>query len=282
MPLDTSTLNLQALEMSSGFLAAYQFSADGLSPISENADENDDQAQRAWARWQTLSSLTHADMMMLRRDGEVSIASQRGGLIVTARNVINIGILRKIVKSLPSAKLSHDCSLTAPGFDGGKGALWAIAGRIGRVEVARTFEMMIGQFEYVLHANKTGFAIVDDDGGADRFVAKIHEAVEAAFDIEYTLGDKSTGSESSHHTLAELFGTSEDATWQYDATGWPIAVPPHAHFADIELGSKLSQALNIDPSEKTSVDLLDDSGKIILSGRTENGEVVFKQIPSVA
>lgn len=279
MPLDTTTLNLQALETSAGYQGAYRFSDAGLHRVADGAFAEDSVATRAMALWRALGPLTQANTMLLRCDDQITIVSQSGGLVVRARNTCNMGLVRQLLKAQPAVTLRNIAECPLPKFTGTRAALWAIAARLGRVEASRVFEMMVGQYEYVLSVHKSGFSIIDEAGGTERFTRKVDEAVEGGFDIEYTLGAGTSGEESSKHVLADLFGDSAQNAWVFEATGWPIQAPKTTSFAQLELGARMMGAFKPLKADQISIDLMDRDGRISLRGHSTPEGMRFTLLP---
>ena len=279
MPLDRTTMDLAALEAAPGFLAAFRYEPGGVQHLAGQNEDANVTAEKAYDVWRVVSAQVDADLLLLKAGSKQIIVSRKGGLIVTARSSINIGLLRQAFKSFPVI----DCveSPRPACFSGDKGALWSIVQRLARVEAPRTFEIMLGSFEYVLQADNSGFTIFDEDGGADRFVAKTKEAVEAELALEYTFGETPTGTVSSRHKALELLGVEEADTWRFDRNGWPLAVTSDAAPERVFDTAALIQSLELDADTPVQVDVLDGAGRFVIRGRSDASDIVITKTANI-
>lgn len=232
MPLDTTKHDVSLLETTRGFRAAFGLTAKGPVPLSEEWADDVDTAKPVASVWRAIAALKGADSMLLRTGQDVCVASRRAGLIILGDKSLNPGMLRHKIKTMQKSRFTARLTLDQSGWTPEQKAVWAIAARLGRVEAPRVFEMMIGQFEYVLRVRKNSFAIVDDAGGAETLHARIVEAVGSEDAIEYTLGEDPAQANSSEHHIGALFGPGD--CWRFASNGFPICVPQQAGFEDIE------------------------------------------------
>lgn len=281
MPLDTSRQDLERLSTLRGFKSSFIIESNGLSPLAGDTDGYFDLATDALDAWYAISTLKDADILILRFEDRLAVVTPRAGLVIFGDKTLNAGILRQIVKKLPKESLSEPISLKKDSWTKAQLSTWALAERLGRVEAARTFELMIGEFAYVIEANRDSIGIVEEDGGMDRLLDQIALANKNGHAIEYTLGEPKKRDVRSTHHISELFGQSDDETWKINRD-WPVGVPSSASFSNIKTATAFCNALSVLSSASLRADLLDEAGQTFLSMSKQGSDGVLKWQPSIS
>lgn len=274
MPLDTTQLDVARLESIPGFQSAFTFSSGGLLPLTET-DAQSDLAEDALALWAAAQAIEGADLLIVRFAAKQAIVSKRAGLVSIGEKSFNAGFLRQVVKGKPAQDLADVDALSDSQWSAAQKMIWALAHRFGRVEAPRVFEMMLGDYEYVIEIDKNGFAIVDEDGGATRFVEKISMAAAAGNSVEYTMGSPRQRDRRSVHTISEIFGHSETGTWTHDAGGWPLGVPAQAPFDAIRSATWLATSIATRANAVERLDVLSEAGQRIISSSNHSDHIAI-------
>ncbi len=265
MPLDASGQSLERLAVTPGVRAVYSFESGALSAVQDGDAEDRALAEKILVLWSVASRFVGADFLMLRLAEAQAVASARAGLIVLGEKNLNAGLLRQQIKSFAPVSCPDVTLPQVQGWNAGQKAIWALAERLGRIEAPRTFELMLGDYEYVIEADREGFSIIDETGGAQSFVDRVHQAVTEKQSIEFTFGEPRKTEAASRHGIAELFGASKDAHWRLGPDGWPAAVPTGSGWAAVRDASWIGRALDHVDSDRVRADLLDDAGRKICS-----------------
>lgn len=269
MPLDNSRQVEARLEATKGFRSAYTHKDNTLSPLTGLGEEVS-QAEAVYAVWMASASFPAADFLMLRFDDVVAVASKRAGLVILGEKTLNAGMLRLALKDLPVVPVPDMATAQSAGWSAEQRTIWALAERFGRVEAPRTFELVVGDYEYVLEVRPNAFAIVDEDGGVARFLEKVSLAAQNEAAVEYTLGEPKERNEHSNHNIVELFGESETGGWAFE-NDWPVSVPAGASFSDIRLATALQKAVSAVSDNAVRAEILDASGQTFLSVKAQSG-----------
>lgn len=278
MPLDTTRQELEQLEQIRGVKATFLVTPEGLDTLIWGTQSYADLAVSALQVWHATSSMPDADLLMLRYGTTQVVVTPRPGLVIIGDRTLNAGILRQHLKKFPKEHMADSVELGRDTWSKSQVATWSFAERLGRIEAPRTFEVMIGEFEYVIEASRESLGIVEEDGGFDRLREKIALANEAGHAIEYTLGEPKTRNIRSRHRLAELFGQSDDDSWKI-VSGWPASVPADATFFDIKTATAFGHALSAVCDTDLRADLLSEDGQKILSSNMQGSECVVTWAP---
>lgn len=275
MPLDTTQSLMSRLEVTRGYVTAFSFASEKLEALGDNASDYETMAQAAFDAWSCVASLPASDLMLVRFARNQAMVSRRGGVVVIGQKELNAGIMRQAFKNLPAMELAKRAEVSTEGWSPVQHMTWALAERFGRVEAPRVFEMMLGSYEYVVEVEKNRFAIVDEDGGAERLLAKIAEAAKAEHAVEFTLGEVRPRDRRSEHPVSAFFGRAADNAWAFDQNGWPEAVPQGTAFEDIKVATALSRSVAGCKGDFERVDVLDQAGQRKLSlTADESGHVL--------
>ncbi len=275
MPLDTTQLDLTRLEATRGFQGAYAYGNEGLVPILENANANQSLAEAGYELWKSGQSFDNADILIARFPNNQAVVTRRAGLVILAEKSFNAGILRQSIKDKPDQPLDTSIEVATDSWSAAQKTTWALAQRFGRIEAARVFEMMLGDYEYVLEVDRNGFAIVDEDGGVERFLEKVAAASKTGNSVEYTLGAPRKRDRRSQHSVPELFGLSADDSWELEENGWPLKVPADVSFDQIkQLASLMTIAARKESLER--IDILDGAGRRAFSSTMDKEKQVVE------
>ena len=265
MPLDSRDLDLTSVFEASKAEACSQFAADGRLLAQCGASGLSEQAQKSFETWRALCAFDDASFVVLSGKDRVSVVSAKGGLVFESRKPLNVGLLRLLTRAMSPVALNWTSTIDHSGFKPEQALRWALATRLGRVEAPRLVEMMAGEQEYVLQADKDGFDIIDQNGGVERLIEKLAFAVQNNERVEYTLGDYAGIKGSSRHHVNALLAAEGDG--RFAANGWPEALP---HTGPYEQTLALVQAAQTcwrDGLER--IELRDAVGQPILSSEAD-------------
>lgn len=266
MPLDMIRQVETKLEGISGLESVFAFEEEALSHVM-----GDELAiieiETAFAVWRAVAG-SGFDAMALHAGGKTAVATAHGGLIALGASTLDVSAVQSALADLHCHAVPHQSPERLFQHSPGQEALLALAERLGRVEAARVFELLIGDTEYVLDVRRDGFGIVAEEGGAHRLRDQIFAAAEAGAAMEYTLGTEITREVVSRHELAALFGESEDGRWSFTGD-WPVAVPAGASFADIIQAMDTQAALLAVGDMAVCAEFFDIEGRKVLTAHVQ-------------
>lgn len=250
-------MQLDYILQSATCAAAFQLNGDDMTSLKPSGPAMADAAVKTRALWASLDGLMpETAMMVAKRDGAISIASRKGGLIIEASGAVNLGILRGALQNegMVAPGLSHVLSATSPG----PRALWSLADWIEQIEASREMQVDAGEQSITVWAQKGRFALPAGLTPSDLAKAVL-AAGRASKPVELSYNPWSNGPGNAAPKMAyrpiDLFARTPSATaeWVLDDTGCPKTLPRSATLQDVAqaatLGENLLRWADGEPSE---------------------------------
>lgn len=252
------------------FLAAFQFVQDAIHPNEPKAASFEGPAGETFQLWRAATALLDdATLMLARSAGRLSVASKQGGVIIEAKEGLNVGLLRGVLKRFEAVEACKG-GVDPATIEAGSQAIWSLANRLDRVETPRMFTLKVGETQYVLHAQKGKFDVVAAD--LAQFKNDLHVKDQK---IKLTLGKKPDDMAGERGQISDLFchqqDTDADATWVVGPSGLPSLVPADATLTDIAKISHLAKTLRVwQGNVPATVDFLKPDGSLLLKAKSDN------------
>lgn len=224
--------------------AAFQLDGDALTALKAGAPAMVGAAERTRDLWASLASVApDAGIMIAKRDGAVSIASRKGGLIIEASGALNLGMLRGALQNEEAIQPSPTAKGAGLSLPGPK-ALYKLADWISGTEMGREIALRIGDKDATIWARQGRFATEEgtspNDLAADILIA-------AAAGAAVTLSYKAWPANPPEMPLAPIAlfscAPSETTEWVLDDTGLPQVCPKTATLEDVAKTSVFVESL---------------------------------------
>lgn len=187
--------------------------------------------------WDAARRVPGAMTMLLKTEDRSWAAA--GSILVEGRPKLNLGLLMSSLRTVPPLATAPLLAPKAP-QDAQHKVIWAIATRLARVEVGRTFLLDTGKIDR-LSVTRNGFALASGLTVAD-LRKGIAAAIKQRHPVRYSLGPGDPGPHGPIHPVASLFGAdpSPDAI-VLSADAWPLQLPETTSFSALSLGMTLVQ-----------------------------------------
>ncbi|KIT14982.1 hypothetical protein [Jannaschia aquimarina] len=187
-----------------------------------------------------LSGLGMRRAVVSGRDGRV-ILCLRTGLVVEGDDRLNAGLLAVRLRALPEAVNAIPAGPAPVWTDAVHHTLWALAQRLYAVELPRLLSVLTGSERLKLRADRDGVRLVAGATDPTDIAPLITSAIGAGRDVVYTLAapEDTIGPQ----VPAPVLLGCEDGLWRLDRSGWPLACPKDAAFAEIAAMVGFSRAL---------------------------------------
>ncbi|MEM6939106.1 MAG: hypothetical protein AAF509_03140 [Pseudomonadota bacterium] len=227
---------------------------DEMTPLKSGGPEAGAGAVRTRALWASLGSYLQSDgVMIAKRDGQLSIASHKGGIILETSGPVNIGMLK--------AALQHEAVVRPTVLKGEKAslwpaqrALWSLARWIDGTETARFLQITAGSAAFQIAARKGAFCEVSGAEPA-AIVAAFEQAGAEGAAVMLAYADlPDPWPAMTHQPIDLLCKVEKDAgTLTIRAANTPISVPAPVNLEEAmdfaRLAGPLSTWGNGDPFE---------------------------------
>ncbi len=222
--------------------------------------------------WGAVRHLDGAFALIAKGAGKSGLAS--GSVLIEGREKLNIGLL------MPALKRETQLLLSAPPpvdrFDDRfQRIVWALAERLDRVQIGRTWSLRLGERGARIYAGANGFAILDGLTDASAFLTALRDASRDELAVSYTLDEPPASLPDRLEGIAALFpGDGQPDVISLSDNGFPQAVPVGLPMSTLRVLSAARQRLNEDGlKELISFSVVDRSGRTLLSGRRAGEDV---------
>lgn len=210
-------------------VGAFRVTDDALVSLRSSGPGIAESAARMSRVWASLNTfMPDAATVIAKRGDSLTVASQKGGLILEAAGAFNIGLLRTVLSGedigLPPAP-ANDTPIAQPGTR----ALMNLATWITDIEAERALVLTVGDVCHRLWARRGQFAL--EDGQTPGDLAKTILAVtETGAPVELTYAAWSDPAPTPCLAPMALFTGAEvrDDGWAFDASGLLSSMPANA------------------------------------------------------
>lgn len=275
---------IDSLLNGSGCIGAFVVDGEALRPLSNASEDARDTAGRTRALWASLVPVvSDAGIVIGKRPKGMSIASQKGGLILEAKGAFNIGMLRAAMQHedpvLPTAVEAPSTGTKAANI-----AIWAFATWIDETETPRHLVLHVGAETFSILARKGKFAMVQGEAPS-AIAAALLDAERNGTAVELSMGPLPDHHGELDFTALDLFEarSSETDEWLMDRNALPASIPEKATFAMTRDVAALAQKLSTwGEGEACELSVLRHGNiKQVIATTNTAGEVMLKALEHV-
>jgi len=224
---------------------AFRLNSDGFETLKASPPEIEPLAQATRDLWACIGSLmAEPDLMVAKREGDLSVATAKGGLLLETSGPVNLGILRATMQSdeVVRPDFHEEVPTDAPA---GISALWSLARWIELIEARRALVVTAGDAVFKLWAEKGCFGTSGDSTASDVTEAILAAAdAEAPVTLEYAAWGDDAPQTCDTSPIALLAPAPEDdSDWLVFNDAMPVAAPPDASLDVAADATELSMRL---------------------------------------